>query len=246
VIIVSLVGFGLLGLNSQRIDYDAEFDSKLFPIDKPTAQGVCVPIEDAGAYVPLNYKFDDKFNYLIKATDSHINFTIKFAYTGMSRTHKNYTNSLTYEALLPHNTETYFWPSPVLQTLKVKGTGFLIIKKIPPGADIPQARIYKPSTYRIKQEDSWEYRDMGYSIKVGDLFWIRNQESKQFTIGWAHDGGSAGFAVWAHASGVYGKTQFGGAGGKMRLLIPKNYKSKIKVSLKKVGSFKNISLLSRW
>ena len=44
VIIVSLVGFGLLGLNSQRIGYDAEFDTKLITIDKPKRDGVLIPI----------------------------------------------------------------------------------------------------------------------------------------------------------------------------------------------------------
>jgi len=242
VIVVCLVGFGLLGLNSQRIDYDAKFDSKLFPIDKPTALGVCIPVEDAEAYVPLNYKFDDKFNYRIKAVGSHINFNMKFAFIGIPRTYWDYTTALTYEGLLANNMETHFWPSPLLQRIKVKGLGFLMIKKVPLNADTPETRTYKPNKNPYEKEDRWESRDMAYSAEPGDLFWIRNREHTRFTIVFDRAKGGSAYTIWPRFSGVFRSPT---ATRKVSLLIPMNFKSNIDVSLKNIGSFKNISLLPR-
>jgi len=184
VIVVCLVGFGLVGLNSQRTGYDAEFDSKLIPIDKPTALGVCIPIKDARAYTPLNYNFDEKLNYRIKAVGGNVHFKVVFARALAYR-----TADWSSELILMNNTETHFWPWR-LKSIKVMGPGSLLV--VPLGGqdkEIPEARVYKATNY-TKKIPSWSERQhltsrsMRFSTQLGDLWMVRNRENIDLTFLW--------------------------------------------------------------
>lgn len=239
VFITVLALFALLAVNSQIAYQDTELDTKLIAIDKPTIRGVYIPIENALAYTPLNYDFDDKLNYRIKAVGDDIVLKMKFDYIGMARTSRYYTNTITFEARLARNKETHFWPSPLLRRIKIRGAGSLLIKKIPLNAGPPETRTYKPSTYDFAQAENvsaikqMEYRELGCSTELGDLWWMRNQDHTNLAITIKN----SGFLTSPNSSFVYANS----SSGKVYLRVPKSYKNKINFSFKKIGSFTKIT-----
>jgi len=189
--------------------------------------------ENTQAYTHLNYDFDDKLNYRIRAVGDDIVLKMKFDYVGMARTSRYYTNTITFEARLVRNKETHFWPSPLLQHIKIRGNDSLLIKKIPLDADTPETRTYKPSTYSFAQTEKWEFRELGCSAELGELWWMHNQDYANLQLSVKN----TGFLTSPNNSFVYNVT----SSGKVNLMVPKNYKTKINFSFKKIGSFTKIT-----
>lgn len=232
VIIVSLVGFGLLGLNSQKVGYDAEFDTKLIPIDKPKIGGVLIPIQNSKQYLPLNYIFDDKSDYWLKATAGEIFF--KMSFTSKIQRGERRTSFL--ETVLTREMETYFWPSPLLENILVKGTATLIVKKLPPDIKREETQTYKPlltpDLFIINSQITHEKeaRFTQFTVQPGDIWWRHNEENTTFQI---IDGRWVGL-VYSHSSIV--ALNYDGP-HRAFLVVPKGFKEKINFKAKKIGNF---------